>query len=238
MHNFKSAIAIATTLALVGPAFAADLPARKYAPAAILTPTPAYSWDGFYAGLSLGYAWENLDSRIGLGVGSNNFTPNGAVGGLYLGRNWQFSPSLVIGLDSSIEGAAVKQSRNLALGAGIGAFGGTLTVSNNFRMATRARVGLAMDRALLYVAGGVSMANFNATANWGGAFAESWSTTRTGWTIGTGLDYAFTLNWIGRVEYRYSSFGNFTRWSPFAGQLTQRINDHAVRAGIAYKFGG
>ena len=58
------------------------------------------------------------------------------------------------------------------------------------------------------------------------------------WTLGGGVEYAFTQNWVGRLEYRFSSFGNFSHFSPFVGPTTQRINDSAIRAGIAYKFGG
>ena len=102
----------------------------------------------------------------------------------------------------------------------------------------RARAGVSFDRALRYVTGGVAYANMNTRMSWGNAWAENWNTGRTGWTLGAGAEYAFTPNWIGRVEYRFSQFGNFSRFSPLAGYtISQRVNDNAVRVGVAYKFG-
>ena len=58
------------------------------------------------------------------------------------------------------------------------------------------------------------------------------------WTLGVGADYAFTPNWIGRVEYRYSDFGSFA-YSPitFPGFVeNHRLTENAILAGLAYKF--
>ena len=61
-----------------------------------------------------------------------------------------------------------------------------------------------------------------------------------GWTVGAGVDYAFTNNVFGRIEYRYTNLGtlgfvNVPTNSADAGNK-QPISD--VRVGMAYKFGG
>jgi outer membrane immunogenic protein len=238
---FAAALAAST---LAGSAFAADLGARMPAPPPMLSPMPVVSWQGFYAGLDLGYAWQSLEARYGLGVAYNNFKPNGVVGGGYAGYNMQLGSTFIAGLEGDIEGGAVKQSRNTLglatagfLATGLPVFGNNVSVTNDFRGSVRGRIGVTFDPALLYVTGGLAYANFNTRMSWGGVYAENWNTARTGWTLGGGLEYAFTPSWIGRVEYRYSSFGNFTRWSVYGGEITQRLNDNAVRIGMAYKFG-
>jgi outer membrane immunogenic protein len=66
------------------------------------------------------------------------------------------------------------------------------------------------------------------------------STTRTGWTIGGGIEYAVTGNWSIRAEYRYADFGHFADPTPFAFGFGSFVNHHetenAVRAGFSYKF--
>ena len=34
------------------------------------------------------------------------------------------------------------------------------------------------------------------------------SESATGWTLGLGVEHAFTDNWLGRFEYRYYDFGD------------------------------
>lgn len=226
------ALACAVTVA---PAIAADLPQRSAPPAPAFAPVPVYSWSGFYVGLDLGYAWESVAFNNS-GVVASNFNPNGVIGGAYLGYNFKVAPSVVLGVEGDIEGGSVKKSVNpIAFAI---PFGSNIAFTNDFRASIRARAGLSMDRALFYVTGGAAFANFNLKSTWGALFSEQWNVGRSGWTLGGGLEYAFTPNWIGRVEYRFSSFGNFSHFSPFIGPTTQRINDSAIRAGVSYKFGG
>lgn len=232
----KSLVILTVGCAVMGaPAIAADLPQRTAPPAAAFAPTPVYSWSGFYVGLDLGYAWENAAFNNS-GVVTNNFNPNGVIGGAYLGYNFQVAPSVILGVEGDIEGGSVKKSVNpIAFAI---PFGSNIALTNDFRASIRARAGLSVDRALFYLTGGVAFANFNLKSTWGGVFSEQWNMGRSGWTLGGGLEYAFTPNWIGRIEYRFSSFGNFSHFSPFVGPTTQRINDNAIRAGVSYKFGG
>jgi opacity protein-like surface antigen len=44
--------------------------------------------------------------------------------------------------------------------------------------------------------------------------ADSWSETRVGWTIGSGIETEIGGGWKVRLEYRYTNFGSFTRNVP------------------------
>ncbi|MFO1136896.1 MAG: outer membrane protein [Rhodoblastus sp.] len=231
--RLKLIVAIAAST-IAGSAVAADLPMRgAIVPPPAFEPLPVLTWSGFYMGLDLGYAWQSLNSTFGpWGNIGSNVNPSGILGGAYIGYNFQVSPMFVLGVEGDIEGGSVRQGRDIAV------IGSHFAISDNFRASARARAGLAFGQALWYVTGGVAFANFNHTLNWFNGSVENWSNGRSGWTAGTGLEYAFARNWIGRVEYRFSQFGNFSRWSPAAGYaITERVNDSAVRAGIAYKFG-
>jgi outer membrane immunogenic protein len=56
--------------------------------------------------------------------------------------------------------------------------------------------------------------------------------------FGAGVEYAISKNWSARFEYRHSDFGSATyAASNFAGnRYTIRVDDNALRAGIAYYF--
>jgi outer membrane immunogenic protein len=184
MKRYISILALGC--AMIGaPALAADLPQRTAAPAPMLAPTPVYSWQGFYVGLSLGYAWENV-AYNNFGATTNNFNPNGVIGGGYVGYNFQVAPSVVLGVEGDVEGGSVRQSVNpIALAIPLGS---NVTLTNDFRASVRARAGIAMDRALLYATGGAAFGNFNLKSNWGNAFSEQWNVGRSGWTLGAGVE--------------------------------------------------
>ena len=64
----------------------------------------------------------------------------------------------------------------------------------------RARIGWAVDHALFYATGGWAATNAGFTESFGAfgntvvATANS-DTMRSGWTVGVGIEYAFTNNW-------------------------------------------
>jgi outer membrane immunogenic protein len=70
----------------------------------------------------------------------------------------------------------------------------------------RGRIGVAvMPTTLIYAAGGLALAEFKFREN-GGRIQNN--ELLAGWTIGGGVDQAFTKNLIGRVEYLYSDYGH------------------------------
>jgi outer membrane immunogenic protein len=82
------------------------------------------------------------------------------------------------------------------------------------------------------------MPGFDTTVS--GIFSDQMSQSRTGWTVGVGLEYAVTPNWFLRAEYRYANFGSFTQATPFTfvpgSSVSHHETENAERAGVSYKF--
>src|SRR5262249_48011074 len=70
------------------------------------------------------------------------------------------------------------------------------------------------------------------------------SNTRTGWTVGGGIEYAVGYGWSIKGEYLYVDFDHYTTFNspPFGvnniAPRDVRLNDHIIRGGLNYKFGG
>jgi outer membrane immunogenic protein len=228
---------IATTCAmgmLTGMAFASDLPMR---PVPVVKP-PAFSWAGFYIGVNAGLGWANsgainiTDPRVGQ-VNMNTVGKTGFVGGGQIGYNWQHE-RWVFGLETDIQYSDLKSGVSWAAYEWFG-----YQSSNSQYLGTvRGRVGYAFDRTLIYLTGGLAYGGLN--GNW-------WhgSTSNQGWTLGGGIEYAFTDNWTGRIEGLYVDLnsGNHSASHTRNGVLgTYTVSGNSgsgggiVRAAVNYKF--
>ena len=70
------------------------------------------------------------------------------------------------------------------------------------------------------------------------------SSTKTGWTIGGGVEYAFTPNWTVKGEYLYENFGHSNSAPGFVlpgaaavfNNSNRSLNVNIARVGLNYKF--
>jgi outer membrane immunogenic protein len=194
-------------LALVSTsALAADL--TQYPVAA-----PAFTWSGPYLGVHGGGAIARGDFGFSRENQSEDF--KGGIFGGFAGYNYQFG-SVVAGLEANVDYNWNDK-----------AVANASSVGTDWSGAVRARLGYAFDNILFYGAGG-------ATATRG--FAEvpgsgDGKAVFAGWTVGTGVDYAFANNIFGRAEYRYSDFGS-KQLEGVKSDFTQQT----VNLGIGLKF--
>lgn len=237
---YISATAVAGIL--VTEANAADLrrPAPAYkAPAVVV----AESWAGLYAGAAIGYAWQkdNLDETLrGTGVPSGftpiSTSPDGVKLGGFLGYNWQFG-AWVAGIEGDLEWADIGGSTANFIGSN-----DSYSPSTDWQASVRGRLGYAVGDMLIYATGGVAFANIEYAYNdVVPGVTQTFSSTRTGWTVGGGIDWRFAPNWFARVEYRYADFGDKTYSPTVFGDLFDEhhsTTEQAVRFGVAYKWGG
>jgi outer membrane immunogenic protein len=193
---------------------------------------PVFNWTGAYIGAQVGYLWGEGDF-----VSEDGSTaepePDGWLGGIYVGYNYQLDNNVVIGADADFAWTGADDSAAAFDDGGdpIGSFDTDL----DWEGAVRARLGYAVDRFLPYVAGGVAFGQLSGEPIGGGGSLGSDDDTSVGWTLGVGLEYAFTDNVIGRAEYRYTDFGDFDFAFP-GFTATSDLTTNDVRMGIAYKF--
>lgn len=213
-------------------ALAADLPSRKVAPVAPVV-APAFSWTGFYVGADLGGAFGYSKGKVsnsGTGVVERVPTMNssGVVGGVHAGYNYQMGMA-VIGAEADIWYNNINATKPAFAGAG------TLKSELGWQGTIRARGGVAIDRALLFVTAGVAIGSPETTAMIGNTVLSG-SDTRAAFTVGGGAEYAFTNNWIGKVEYRYTDYGTKTVGTIAGWNVKNSIQSNTITAGVSYKF--
>ena len=239
---------VAFAALFAGGAFAADLPVRSAAPAPVYYVAPIFSWTGFYVGAHIGGAWGDKDfTRIdGSGGEEGNgqvrsFDIDGMLAGGQIGYNFQ-TGNFVFGIEGDFAWTGVDGGFSGRNNNGPASWNADM----NWLGMLTGRVGYAFNNVLVYIKGGAAWADEDythpATGGQLQALYYSGGKTRSGWTIGGGVEYAFTPNWSFKVEYNYVDFGskNSTlseassdRWVTF--DVDQKM--HVVKAGVNYRFG-
>ncbi len=214
---------------------------------------PGSDWTGFYAGGHLGYA---LGSTSGVTTTANGMSGGIAktesanvdfrdlTRGIQGGFNYQFSNRMVIGVEGDFSWTKLRKMQNaVSTESAQIAAGSFLQAKTDYKIdwtaSLRGRVGYAFDRMLVYATGGLAFLNETETrtqyqqpsANnlWTQvSFNEQSSVVRSGWTLGTGFEYAMNNNWSLKGEYTYDHFGNADFLFPNAtagvmAQTTQRV---------------
>lgn len=181
-------------------------------------PVRLFDWTGFYVGVNAGYGFGK--SRYDFGTELDRFNTNGGLVGGTVGYNYQIGQA-VLGIEGDMDWQDVKGS-----GACIG---GICQTKSNWIATVRGRLGYAFDRFLPYVTGGAAFANLKTNVPGVGETSD----TRTGWTVGGGVEYAFAPNWSLKAEYLFADLGRFNCVGCGA---TVKFNENIVRAGLNYRF--
>jgi outer membrane immunogenic protein len=259
LHRLSIAsISLIAGLALTQITSAADLPrkAPAYSPA-------VYSWTGCYIGANVGAHWDRdrattTADPIGwsaAGAAAINatsdgtVTPSGVIVGGQVGCNWQAN-GFLIGIEGDARWLSGDASRSVTNFPAINSNDVFTTRAENRFVATlRPRLGMVWDRWLLFVTGGLAVGDPRFTDAFG-AFGNtsiasiSASRTRVGWTVGGGVEYAFSNNWSAKFEYLYADFGTIDTVIPSCIDCAvgsdiavhHKYTENVVRAGLNYKF--
>jgi outer membrane immunogenic protein len=251
MFRFSHVLAASVAFAVATPALAADLPRAEPARAPVFAPTPVYNWSGLYIGAHVGGSWADQSSTIAaiapplLTLGSViRDEPSGFLGGAQAGINFQFS-NIVLGVEADWSWSNADDTTDTTT-----LLAGTVVRGSAeikwFATAT-GRLGFAANNVLLYVKGGGAWmdVDYTASALVGGVLVatSTINDTRTGWTVGGGIEYGFSPNWSAKIEYNYLDFGS-ERYAFAAGAGAGAITAsadidtrvHLVKGGINYRF--
>jgi outer membrane immunogenic protein len=227
-------------------ASAADLPTK--APVYKAPPATIATWTGCYMGGNVGYGWSPTkwsDPVFAVFVPGElaSHTADGVVGGGQLGCDYQ-KDQWVFGVQGMLDGSAMKgQSLNsLSLG-----FGNEVIDATKIRwLATlTGRIGYTLQpTTLLYAKGGFAWArvNYNECCTPPDTVTDGFAkVTRTGWTVGAGVEHMIQPHWSVFLEYDFVGLGKdhiaFTPYFPFSAfsyNIDQDI--HLVLAGVNYRF--
>ena len=192
----------------------------------------AWSWQGFYAGVNAGWGRNIGDLSTGCidnnGIVSGPFCQivpgrgtkaSGFIGGGQAGYNHQ-SGRHVFGVEVDFQGADIKGSRTIN-----GPFryenGGTATPAAQFIAkehlrwfgTARLRFGHAIAKhTILYGTGGLAFGRYKLASDFVGpnsfTFPAGKHVTKIGWTIGGGIERAFSPNTRLKLEAQYYDLGS------------------------------
>ncbi len=219
--NLKFARSTAAAFGLIAlgmaPAFAADAVMEEPpAPAAVET-LPVASWAGAYAGVTLGYGF-GAQTDVGdptLEIDTDGFLAHGFAG--YQLENGGF----VYGIEGDV-GYGGYKGDNAGVESKSGVDG-----------SLRARLGVAVTPdVLVYGTAGGAAQSVKLTDQVTG---DSDRNTLLGWTAGAGADVKVTEQVFGRVEYRYTDFGD-KDFNLNGAEVDADARGHRVMLGLGMKF--
>lgn len=213
------ALGLAGAVMPTGSAHAADLYLSQ--PQIVFEAAPQFDWTGFYAGLNGGYGWGDADTLFG------ELDPKGWLLGAQAGYNYAYG-GFVLGAEADIQWTDMDGSFTTVPG------GTTVTADLEAFGTVRGRAGLALDRLMPYITGGLAYGNMHGTTTFGpGYVTDEWV---LGWTAGTGIEYAATDNILVRAEYLYVDFGPETYFAGTPREETVSSNFGTARLGVSFKF--
>ncbi len=195
-------------------------------------------------------------------LGSGSLDPSGPTGGVQAGYNLQ-SGKVVLGGEVDFNAFRLSSSRfasaNIPAAGSGQSFGAGSSIDTNWLFTARLRLGLAVTpSALVYVTGGLAATDLavansysdtaSAVVGTNGRGSATSTSTKAGWTVGGGVEWALNRNWTLKGEYLYVDFGNasvtsrVTNPSPlYAGRsndlsTSTDLTAHIARVGLNYKF--
>src|SRR3982075_1204799 len=240
-------IILATVLAGIGStaALAADLGARTYTKAAPIVAS-TFNWSGFYMGADAGYAFGGSSSGVAIDIAGLLPLPydanlKGGLGGGFVGYNYQMQ-QFVIGVEADWQAASLRGTRAPAFVTGFGGsvLGPFIEKSNVKDYGSlRGRLGVAFDRLFVFGTAGLACGSYLTSYSSSAVpLTTNYHRTMDGWSVGAGLEYAFTNNVLGRIEYRHTDLGKAAFLNPSinVGELGNHVKLDDIRLGLAYKF--
>jgi outer membrane immunogenic protein len=194
-------------------------------------------WNKSYIGVWTGWAWGTgawsnpIDGDLG------RINQNGAIAGIYLGKNWMVGNNNVVSVEFNASATDVHGS-NVSFDTWNQHY--SWRAEEDFRVLYGV---LVTPNTEFYGAAGLTAGQISLKADWReNGNRLSTDTTAVGWTIGAGVRSQFAPNWIARAEVDYWSYGNFNTTlnslNDFPAYQVESKNLHyfTTVAGVEYLF--
>lgn len=167
-----------------------------------------YSWQGFYIGSHSGLATGQTTGDVTFA--RTDFDMSGALYGVQLGYNVQHG-STVFGIEGNWSHSTLQGNTACVI---------VLDCKRDVDWVASVvgRLGMSVNRSLLYSMVGVAWADVNTNVSILGTSFLSGGETHVGWVAGFGFEHAFTDRISTRIEYAHYDFGSETHnLSPVGG---------------------
>lgn len=212
----------------------------------------SHTWSGPYAGVHAG--WGQAQANYTFGPGSGYFgpasggpftdKPDGWLAGLQLGYNQQIGP-LVLGLEAATSVGRLKSlSHARAFPANL--VSADYDTRTDWIGAITPRIGLAANAWHIYAKGGAAAAQVSSSLRTESTgmgcpciYTFNEKAYYAGWTVGGGVEYALTPNWIFGVDYSYYDFGSAKYGglaSPTSAAYSVDLTASTILARISYNL--
>lgn len=193
-----------------------------------------HDWGGGYVGVVGGGAVGEVETQTGSGTLFSETPLRRGLAGVTAGYNIQ-NGNMVYGVEADVSWAKIKGDK-----ACQGFPAQNCSFELGWQGTARARVGVAMDRTLLYVTGGLAVAEGRGgtTPVPAGSTGED-KRTFFGYVAGVGAEYAMTDALSFKAEYLYTDYGK--RTSPLGtvsplDSYKSEPSAHLIRVGLNYRF--
>jgi outer membrane immunogenic protein len=199
-------------------------------------------FQGFYVGAHGGYTnYTSAQNDLDIFPSSFTASDSGFSGGVQVGYNWQRCNTL-FGIEADWSWADLDADTRLFPNDPTVTF--TLTSTLKSYGTLRTRAGLVLDHMLLYITGGIAIADIDfvhAVSVPGLSERLSFNETRWGWTAGFGAEWAVSDRMSIKSEVLYLNFGDqdHTAASAVIGQNITYKTDDSVwvsRVGLNWRF--
>lgn len=241
MYRFrKQLLATAAVVALGGTtAHAADMAIRG----ATVPAVPYAQWEGAYIGGHVGIVSQDascsttqyaFDASCGALHESQVIRTTGMLAGLQAGWDWQ-DRYFVYGIAADWSWTNLKHT----LSSDQGSF--AFNAKTDWLASFRGRMGLALDSTMVYITGGVALADIQNSNSATGNTYNQMSGTQVGWVAGLGVEHKFNPHWSAFAEMLYYDFGttSLTSRPSVAGEQIGTDYTNAFmtgRVGLNYRF--
>jgi outer membrane immunogenic protein len=205
---------------------AADLPI-------LLSPIPEVqdtsSWTGPYIGAQLGYMFGSTSVDDTGVIVETNAPTDGFLGGVVGGYNWQLDDTWVVGIEGDASFGSIHGNGRVSTGK---------TASNsydlNWTADLRGRIGyLVTSDTLLFAAAGLAWSDLRFIE---GQSSLGGGVIRTGWSVGVGVDHAFTTNLVGKLEVLHADYRTVTYGTVPSDYYKIGFTANVVRGALMWKF--